>query len=215
MSDLILQSISKSIPSDFVRSLAGDVEWAYREAHAASYNNPLLDECDADYNYPHYRRSILEKKLRDSAIASGLTIDLCWNAAKNYQFTEITAQDWTFTLKHTSDERHMLKSSIFREQNAALNSMLPQLELFALVDEKKKKSPTQFSAIIFHGTDLEDRSTPGFIRIGVPREDFSWWEACYDIHEVMAHTTATKTPEEVKAVAKWKTRAARNSNQAK
>jgi len=33
--------------------------------------------------------------------------------AKNYQFTEITAGKWTFTLKHTSDERqHALRDQL-------------------------------------------------------------------------------------------------------
>src|SRR2546425_13022806 len=121
MSTLILQSITRALQNSFVRALARDVEWAYKEAHAANFQNPLLDPCDAEYNYPHYRRSIMEKRVRDSARTAGLSADVKWNHANNYQFTEIIARDWNFTLKHTNDEKYMLKSSIFREQNAALN----------------------------------------------------------------------------------------------
>ena len=155
----------------------------------------------------------MEKRVRDSALKDGLGIDVRWNKANNYRFTEITAGQWTFTLKHTSDERYMLKGSSFREQNAQLNYMLPQLVMPSIIGQEKKPSTSQFSAIIFHATDQGDSKTPGFIRIGVPKEDFSWWEVCFDIHELMAETAAPESPEEIKAVATWKNRAARNSNQ--
>jgi hypothetical protein len=213
MANLILQSVTHSLPSSFPLTLARDVEWSYREAHAASFNNPLLDECDAEYNYPHYRRSIMEKRVRDSAQAAGLSVSLQWNHANNYQFTEIEAGDWIFTLKHTSDEKHMLKSSIFREQSAELNGLLPQLVMPTILGIKPAAVKRRFSAIIFHATDREDKSIPGFIRIGVPREDFSWWEACFDIHELIIGDTVAPSQEEIKAVATWKKRAARNSNQ--
>ncbi len=212
MSSLILQSITRALPTNFVRTLAQDIEWAYKEAHEASYGDPLLDPCDSDYHYPHYRRSILEKRLRDSAARSGLVTALRWNNANNYQFTEIEANDWVFTLKHTNDEKYMLKSSIFREQNAALNGMLPQLVMPSILGLEKEQPKRQFSAIIFHATDRYDVSAPGFVRIGVPKEDFSWWEVCYDIHELMVEAPAEQTQEEIEVVAKWKTRAARNAS---
>lgn len=213
MGNLVLQSITRSLPSSFPLTLARDVEWSYKESHAASFNNPLLDECDAEYNYPHYRRSIMENRVRDSAQAAGLSVSLQWNHANNYQFTEIEAGDWIFTLKHTSDEKHMLKSSIFREQSAELNGMLPQLVMPTILGIKPTAPKRRFSAIIFHATDREDKSIPGFIRIGVPREDFSWWEACFDIHELIIGDTVAPSNEEIRAVATWKKRAARNSNQ--
>lgn len=215
MSNLILQSINRSLPNPFIRSLARDVEWAYREAHEASFNNPLLDRCDAEYTYPHYRRSIMEKRVRDSASKAGLSATVKWNHANNYQYTEIDSRDWIFTLKHTSDEKHMLRSSIFREQSAALNGLLPQLVMPTIlgIDEAPER---KFSAIIFHATDRDDDKVPGFIRIGVPREDFSWWEQCFDIHELLiGDTTSSKTEDEIKVIAKWKKRADRNrSNEA-
>ncbi len=187
--------------------------WSYSESHAASFNNPLLDECDAEYSYPHLRRAIMEKRVRDSARAAGLSVSLQWNQANNYQFTEIEAGDWVFTLKHTSDEKHMLKSSIFREQSAELNGLLPQLVMPSILGIKPTDAKRRFSAIIFHATDRVDKSIPGFVRIGVPREDFSWWEECFDIHELIIGDTVAPSQEEITAVATWKKRAARNSNQ--
>jgi hypothetical protein len=214
MQELLLQSIGRALPGNFVRTLASDVEWAYKEAFAASFQNPLLDEHEANYQYPHYRRSILEKRVRDSAGAAGLSAEIRPNHVNNYHFTEISAGDWIFTLKHTSDEKHMLTSSIFREQSAALNGLLDQLTMPAILGGPDQRPHSKFSAIIFHATDRQDKSTPGFIRIGIPREDFLWWEAVFDIHELLLVQEAVRpTEDDIQVVAKWKERAKRNASQ--
>jgi hypothetical protein len=46
------------------------VEWAYQEAFNAVQNDTLLAEAERDYVYPHYRRAIIEKRLRDSFIGN-------------------------------------------------------------------------------------------------------------------------------------------------
>jgi hypothetical protein len=60
----------------------------------------------------------------------------------------------------------MLKSSIFREQSAELNGLLPQLVMPTILGIKPETPKRRFSAIIFHATDREDKTIPGFIRIG-------------------------------------------------
>jgi len=210
----LLQSITNALPANFIRTFAQDVEWAYKEAHAANYGNPLLDRCDADYNYPYYRRSILEKRFRDTAGNYGLSVAVKENQARNYHYTEIAGGNWTFTLKHTSDEKYMLRSSIFRKQDASLNLMLEQRVMEPILGIVKAPGMTPcFNGIIFHATDREDTSSPGFIRIGIPREDFSWWEACFDIHELLQVSSSVQTEDEITAVARWKQRAKRNTSQ--
>lgn len=107
----------------------------------------------------------------------------------------------------------MLKSSIFRAQSAALNGMLPQLVMPSILGIENNQPKPKFSAIIFHATDVADLSTPGFIKIGVPKEDYSWWEVCFDIHELLTESAFAPSEQEIQAVAKWKIRAARNVNQ--
>jgi hypothetical protein len=138
------------------------------------------------------------------------------NPAGNYSYTEIIAQKWHFTVKHTSDERHMLKESIFRKQNAAVNQMLPQMEWAEVVGESFADSESPFSAIIYHATDWEDKQVPAFVRIGVPEPSFNGWAQTFDVYEVLRQYRADTQPDavteaEAQIDIKWKERAKRNA----
>jgi hypothetical protein len=213
MQDKVLQSISTALPKRFSLEIAALFENAYQEAHSSCYENPTWEIAEAEYLYPHTRRCILEAKMRQLAKNHGLATSIRVNAARNYRYTEIIAGDWLFTLKHTTDERYMLKESEFRKQNAKLNEMLPQLEILGIVDQFKDSASlsASFNAIIFHSKDRDDISIPGYIKIGVPKVDYSWWEARYDIHELISSYSADQTEEEAQLITTWKARAERNA----
>jgi len=212
MEPQILQSILRALPEQFVYDIPRCIETSYWEAHTESFNNPLLGE-EASYHYPYYRRSILEKKMRDAALDAGLRAERKSTPSGHYHYTEIHAKDWVFTVKHAYNKYHMPQSSTFRQQGSRLNCQLQQLIMPSILGIEESVESSKFYAIIHHGADCKDISKPGFIRIGVPLEDFSGWMACYNIHDLLENLAKTPTEEDIAVIATWKERAIRNIHQ--
>ncbi len=211
METRLLTEIVASMPRTFVVELLRGIEWAYEEARNTARNDPLLDRPEQDYLYPHYRRSIIEKRLRDIARELALKERVATNEAGNYEFTEITAGRLLLTCSHKNGEDwRMLRSSKFREQHAALNSLLLQMEFkgegfeaFSVEDDG-----SLLNAVIYHGTDLSDKSKVGFLRLGFPATDNTKWAARFDFYEILnAYPSAETSAEDDELIIKWKSKA--------
>ncbi len=209
METQLLTELIRHLPQAFVRTLMQKIEWAYREAYGAVGNDPLVDQPERDYLYPHYRRSILEKSIRDLAQSLGLDSRVCENAAGNHQFTEILAGRFVITCSHsTGPDWMMLRSSHFRRQNAELNALLAQFQFdkggFEVFNPKDNGG--LLNAVIYHATDREDSSQVGYLRLGFPSPDYSRWASKFEFDEILgAYPRIIETKEEdEKLIIKWK-----------
>jgi hypothetical protein len=204
----IRSELVSSLPRGFVGDLMRIVDWAYEESYNATFNDPLLDTPQREYNYPHYRRSILERRVHTVAQGYGLSASYKQNVTKNFRFTEILAGQFRITISHkTGKEWRMLRSCGYREQNANLNSMLAQLE-FGLGEPTQPVEGGLLNAVIYHGTDLKDKNRAGYLRIGVPRPDNSYWAARFDFYELLQAYVPiiVASTEEEQLVVKWKSK---------
>ncbi len=189
METILLAEITQSIPKLFIAETLRSAEFAYQEAYTSVQNDPLLDQPERDYLYPHVRRVILEKRLRDVAQASGMEGLVEANLAGNHQFTQIKASRLVMTCSHQNGlDGKMLRSSSFRKQNAELNRLLVQSEFEEGGFEKfyVKDTGAPLNAVIHHGADLSDKSKIGFIRLGFPAVDNDRWAASFDFYEILA-----------------------------
>lgn len=210
MENILLTEIARSVPKLFVTESMRAIEWAYEEAFGAAHNDPLLGDVERDYLYPHYRRSIIEKKLRDVGAAIGLDSRTESNIAGNFQFTTITAGRIVLTCSHKGGQDwRMLRSSIFREQHASLNLLLSQMEFGGGGFEvfQAKDTGGLLNAVIYHGTDLKDKSKVGYLRLGFPSVDNSHWAARFDFYEILSAYRASAAPtEDDDLIIKWKSK---------
>ena len=211
MESILLAEIARSLPKTFVTEAMRAIDWAYEEAHGAVFNDPLVGKPERDYYYPHYRRAIIEKKFRDIGGSLGLDSQVESNFAGNYQFTRITAGRIVLTCCHKGGQDwRMLRSSIFREQHASLNLLLSQMEFgsggFDVFRAKDKVG--MLNAVIYHGTDLKDKSKVGYLRLGFPSEDNSRWAARFDFYEILSAYQSSAAPtEDDELIIKWKSKA--------
>jgi hypothetical protein len=207
----LLTEIVASMPKSFLVELMRGIEWAYEEARSAAQNDPLLDRPERDYLYPHYRRSIIEKRLRDVARDLGIKTRVAVNDAGNHEFTEITVGRLVLTCSHKNGEDwRMLRSSTFREQNAALNALLLQMEFKAGGFESfsVEDDGSFLNAVIYHGTDLSDKSKVGYLRLGFPATDNSKWAARFDFYEILkAYQPTESSADDDELIIKWKSKA--------
>lgn len=207
----LLTEIVASMPRSFVVELMRGIEWAYGEARSAAQNDPLLDRPERDYLYPHYRRSIIEKRLRDIARDLGIKTRVAVNEAGNHEFTEITVGRLLLTCSHKNGEDwRMLRSSTFREQNAALNALLLQMEFKAGGFESfsVEDDGSFLNAVIYHGTDLSDKTKVGYLRLGFPATDNSKWAARFDFYEILkAYQPTESSADDDELIIKWKSKA--------
>lgn len=207
----LLTELVRHLPRPFVSELLRKIEWVYKEAHGAVKNDPLIAQPEHEYLYPHYRRSILEKALRDLAVATGMEGRISTNQDGNHQFTEIVAGRFVFTCSHsTGPDYMMLRSSHFRRQNAELNALLAQFEFTGGGFEKfhPKDTGGLLNAVIYHATDRNDPSQVGYLRLGFPKHDNSGWAAKFEFDEILsAYPRAiTQRDDDEQLIIRWKTK---------
>lgn len=207
MEAILKQEVINSIPKPFITEVMRAVDWAYQEAHNASANNPLLDKSEQEWIAPYYRRAILDKRLRDVAAAQGLRARVANNASGNYQFTEVSVNRFLLTCSHhTGEEWRMLRKSEYRNQNAALNSLLAQTEFgfeaFQVVDDGRP-----FNAVILHKHDLKDPSKAGYVKLAIPSVDNTRMVARFNFYELVeAYPRVAVTNDDDALVVKWKSK---------
>lgn len=213
MESRLLTQVVQSLPKQFVTETLKSVEWAYVEAHNTTLQDPLMEGPERDYVYPHYRRAILERRLRNVASEQGLESRSQWNFARNHQFTEIVADKLVLTCSHKNGEDwRMLPPSIFRERNAKLNSLLAQLQFNGggFENDSPVADVGQLNAVIYHGTDLRDKGKVGYLRLGFPSGDNRRWAARFDFYEILnayPHATPQEEAEDEDIIIQWKSKA--------
>jgi len=167
------------------------IDWAYEESSSAIGGDPLLGNPEKKYMVPHYRRSILERRLRDIAVTEGLVASIAQNATGNYEYTKITAGQFLFTIIHHSSTWRIVRQSHFRQHHARMNGLLDQMELNGIWDvpQIEDEDAKTLNAVIYHGTDYRDRNKAGFIKIGIPDPGNRKWKAKFDAYDILAAYT--------------------------
>jgi hypothetical protein len=208
METALLKEVVQSLPKTFVAELLRGIEWAYEEAYNSAQNDPLLDRPEREYLYPHYRRVIIEKRIRDVSRDLNLKTAVAQNEAGNHEFTEITAGRLLLTCSHKNGEDwRMLRSSQFRCQNATLNSLLCQMEFKGAGFEafQVEDDGGLLNGVIFHGTDRAEKNKVGYLRLGFPATDNRKWAAHFDFHEILgAYQPEAPSADDDALIVKWK-----------
>lgn len=186
MSDLLLQEIIKNVPHKFFAGLAFYNEWAYREAYESSFNDVLLDEESAFYQFPHRRRAIYDTMMHKLALDCGCDASKEANVTGNFKYTLVKTGNIYLAQSHVNSSITSLRWSHFREQHASINYFAEQLSL-KLSNYVQPIKPSDFFALILHSTHDTDHAKPGFLKIAVPDVQNNGFIKHYQVNHIMEY----------------------------
>jgi hypothetical protein len=73
---------------------------------------------------------------------------------------------------------------------------------------KAKDTGGLLNAVIYHGTDLKDKSKVGYLRLGFPSVDNTHWAARFDFYEILgAYQSSSAPTDDDDLIIKWKNKA--------
>jgi len=168
--DLLLEDL----PVRFVTAVVEKAPIAYGNAHSRSYAEPDYEKAEGDYIFGHNRRISMEAMVRREAIRAGLraTVE---ETDLGHTYSLIRAGRFLLTESHVRCKGDIPPAAFFREQHAAVNSLLlnPRLP-FAEFDPLLLYTLSEANGIygiIIHGSEVDDAKTPAFMRLVFPASD--------------------------------------------
>ncbi len=190
----LFTALVSALPEGFLSEMSGALKSIYKESHAAMHGDPLLDEPEAAYCTPHYRRALFETTLRKAALRHGLQATVDSNCRGTSDFTVITAGNFKFTASYLNDRSQRTRWAKFRTNLFELNGMLPQREFDFGLEPRREPDESPIYAIMLHGPSNYDRSEPGFFDIAFPNPAGTSWLAEFSIAELLQATQARRAP---------------------
>jgi len=187
--DAFLDFLSEQLTEEFWILLREALENAFRIAYEDARRRQEEGKIDA----PEFtrtcgqdRHATLEKAIRDSAKAVGLTVEVRKTVAGGVSYSCIRCKRLTLLRTNVMTAcKEAPRKSKFRKEFAASNaSLLPQqIDMF---EEAPPASPEDICAMIIVVRDREDPSKLAFLGAGLPRPDLSSWLVTVSITEILA-----------------------------
>lgn len=126
----LFNALVAALPLQFLEGLATVLPHVNAEALASAHDSPLLDESEAAYLVPHFRRAFFEKQFRDIGRANGLNATVAWTRGETAQFSVVRAGQFVFTASYVSEPGGSTRAAAFRSDLSTLNDLLEQGQLF-------------------------------------------------------------------------------------
>ncbi len=196
MKDRLLEELLHALPQAFVEELIALQPEVYQQSYQATYQGSVvLADSAAEYLWPHYRRALFETKLLELGGKHGLRAGVEQTIARNHKYTVVKAGRFLMTCSHVS-RGYSLQSAAFREQNASLNALLPQLLMEAIIPDAIT-APGDLDAVILHCAGWKDKEGqhPGFLKLGIPSVDNASWDQDFDFSEILSAYPQISVPE--------------------
>ncbi len=179
----IFQDIAKSLPERFVNGLIERHRPIYEEAYESCFNNPALDEPEAEYLRPHKKRALYERVFRHLALDSGLKATVERNTARNHKYTLVSAGKFLITASYNNSPSQMVRPGKFRKQHACVNWRVSQQVMY-FIPGKDLYGTGGIYAILLHGPDAENPKLPGFLKLSIPSEGYNHWIEQFDLRDI-------------------------------
>lgn len=172
MNDSLREILIADVPPAFVSRVLNDAQWVYKEARARVENDPLLGKAERDYMEPHYRRALLERKMIDAGLDSGLiaTSERVTSGAATYNI--VRAGRIIFTCSKTQSRNIVTRACVFREQYADINEHVDQQQLFPVNSAPIKAA---LYCIIIHGENIDKPGELGYCCFAFPQKKNDKW----------------------------------------
>ena len=189
----LFNTLVAAVPSLFIERLHQAIPNSYSEAHAAAFNDPILEETECEYLMPHYRRAIVETTFRKAAIDSGLIAVTQENVRKSARYSLVKCGPFLITISYISEPGKLIRAARFRSQHASLNALLAQ-ERFTEFDtsETFQGEPDSIYCILLHGADFFDKAKAGFIEFAFPDSQAGSWIDRYKLSDVLLAARAKR-----------------------
>lgn len=170
----IRELLLEDLPLNFVAAVVEKTPSVYGNAYSRSYAEPDYDKPEGDYIFGHNRRVGMEAMIRREANRAGLPATTEYTEL-GHPYTLVRAGRFLLTESHVRGKGDIPPAAFFREQHAAVNSLLLRPRLpFAEFDPLKLyklSEATGIYGIIIHGSASEDAKVPAFIEIVFPSKD--------------------------------------------
>lgn len=171
MNDSLREILIADLPPSFVTRFIAAAAWAYQEAWDQCQNNTLLLDDGKMQLLPHLRRLLLEAKLQEIALDSGLRAESEPVISGAYKYVAVRSGRLVITCSKTTGPNAVPKSCDFREQYSDINEHIDQQNLFPVISNPGKDS---LYGIIIHGPGEKEMEL-GFCCLGFPSQDMNSW----------------------------------------
>jgi hypothetical protein len=136
------------------------------------HNDALIGEEGRDQLLPHIRRVLLEQKLKEIALDSGLRAEVeCVNSGA-HKYVAVRSGRLVLTASKTTGRNAIPRACAFREQYSDVNEHIDQQNLFPGISEP---ADAALYGIIIHGPNERHKKELAFCCFGFPSPDMEKW----------------------------------------
>jgi hypothetical protein len=187
----LFDAFAAAMPLTFLEGVKSVMHQLYEEAHHAMHQDPLLGSPEAAYATPHYRRALIETRLRQEAQKSGLAATVQTNSAQSAEFTAIKAANFVITESFVNQPSGRVRYAKFRQDYCALNKLLSQMPIEG-IDTSDMLTYTDGAVycIMLHGPDFHDRSKLGFVDWAFPDHNNRRYVDIFSLDELVVAARA-------------------------
>ena len=169
---LLLREIALVLPLGSVAEFGRGIHAAYYNAHDSSLHDPGVGSADRIFERGNRRRTYINESLRQftkNNLPVNACKDVCIGSRGSNNHVELHIGRYVITCHHVASLSQMPKESLYRKQNADLNLLMSQTELFPLEETtnvSQFKNP--FNLLILHTESEESSSEVGMIEFVFP-----------------------------------------------
>lgn len=180
----LFKALVKALPLPFLQGMARAIPAIYAEAHAEVNGSAVIGEAEAATLLPHFRRAILETRIRQEAANSGLAATVRKTKNDTASFSLLTFGQFMLTASHVADPGRRVRAAAFRSEHSALNEVLSQVDMFGFGEQSSAEQ--KIYCILLHGGDVREGNVTTFMEFAFPSPTDSSYVDSYPFDEVLA-----------------------------
>lgn len=184
----------EALPLSFLEAMARAVPAIYAEASAELSASTLIDEQEMGMLLPHYRRAMLETRMRRDAKAAGLVAVTKSTKNDTAKFSFVDAGRIVLTASHVAQPNHQPRYAAFRNEHAALNELLEQGDFFGFPDEPTNGDDGKIYCYFLYGGEVSKDKITTFEEIAIPAPGGGGYVDHYPLASVLMVVRALNQP---------------------
>ncbi|WP_139093424.1 hypothetical protein [Delftia sp. JD2] len=189
----LFEALVEAIPPQFAAGLLSSYPRLCAEAEQVALGHPLIEEPEAKYVIPHFRRGLVETAVRRLAREAGLETYARPNANGSSSFTMVKAGRFVLTASYVETPGKNVRRAIFRSEAAELNEFLDQLDMFgydeAGIDKQEIVLADAIYGILLYGGE----GGGSFMEVALPNQSGSGYVERYKLSDILEASNMRNT----------------------
>lgn len=190
----LFKVLVEALPLSFLEGMARAVPAIYADALAELTESTVIDKQEMVTLLPHYRRAMMETKIRNEAKAAGLLALTKPTKNDTATFSFVDAGRIVLTASHVAQPNHQPRFAAFRNEHAELNELLEQMDFIGFPEQPDSGTENKIYCILLYGGGGTKDKITTFMEFAIPAPGSAGYVDHYSFASVLVAARVRAQP---------------------